>query len=151
MTRNDPAFRSRLQSFQPLSTLKPCWVITVILNQLSCPWISGDSLTAPTILEEPHHATDYWSVLLVVWGRKSHVLDNMAVITDKEESSAVQKIELHADQALEISVKIENGKRGTLRTVCMSREVMERDSLTEVHCSFVESFPIQRELEHIST
>jgi hypothetical protein len=47
------------------------------------------------------------------------------MVTDKEESSTVQKIELHADQA-----------------VCMPRQMMERNSLAEIHSSFIERFPV---------
>jgi len=50
----------------------------------------------------------------------------MAVITDEEESAAVQEIELHADQA-----------------ICVTREVMKSDALTEIHRSLVKCFPIQ--------
>jgi hypothetical protein len=49
----------------------------------------------------------------------------MAVIRDEEESSTVGQIDLHANQ-----------------TICMSRQMMQRDALTEVNGPVVKSLPV---------
>jgi hypothetical protein len=49
----------------------------------------------------------------------------MAMITNEKESSALGKIELHPDQ-----------------TISMTRKMMQRNPLTEVHRSVVDSLPV---------
>jgi len=58
------------------------------------------------------------------------ILDDVAVVADEEESTAVWHIDLHADQAIGVP-----------------RQVMQGDALAEVKGSLIESLPVQAQLE----
>lgn len=52
------------------------------------------------------------------------------MVTDEEECPVVQEIELHADESIGVA-----------------RQMMQRDPLAEIHGSFIERLPVQRELQ----
>lgn len=70
----------------------------------------------PTSPEESHPATGMKSVKLSVYeARVTNILNNMAMITNKEESPRVEHVNLHAN-----------------KTIRMPRQMMQCDTLTKV-------------------
>ena len=69
-----------------------------------------------------------------LWNSISPILDNMAMIADKEEGATIWEIELHSNE-----------------TISMSWKMVEGDSLTEINRTVVECLPIQRNLGGVSS
>ena len=55
----------------------------------------------------------------------AYILDNMTVITDKQERATIWQIDLHADQA-----------------ICMAGQVVKRNALAEIEGSLIERLPV---------
>lgn len=60
----------------------------------------------------------------------TYILNHVTVIANEQKCSAVRQVDLHSDKSL-----------------CVTRKVMQRDSLAEVHGPFIKCLPIQVQLE----
>lgn len=109
--RNDSALCDSLQLLQAELAPAPGWMIT------SQPPVR-DTISPLISLERESHLG------LKV---KTYVFGNMGVVTDKEPSSRVEHVDLHAHQA-----------------VGMARKMVQRDALAKVHGLGVKRLPVAR-------
>jgi len=71
----------------------------------------------------------------------AYVFNNMAVIANEQECTAVRQVDLHANQPCRKSAVTRVPDNNRL-TICMAGEVMQVDSLTKIHILIVKGFPV---------
>ncbi|KAI7180497.1 Metallo-hydrolase/oxidoreductase [Hortaea werneckii] len=89
-----------------------------------------DSTSGLAFLVGCRLATAVVSLLSNISCNSTHIFNDMAVIANEQKRSAVGQVDLHSDE-----------------TLCMTRKVMQRDPLTEVHGPFIKCLPVQVQLE----
>jgi len=65
-----------------------------------------------------------------LWDTVTPILNDVAMITDEKESSAVRHIDLHPNQAISVA-----------------RQMMQSDALAEVEIPLVEGLPVEAQLQ----
>lgn len=76
--------------------------------------------------------TPLWSVLVRALRGQSHpsyILNHMAMVTDEEESPSLGHVNLHPNQ-----------------TISMAGQMMQSDTLTEVHSLIIERLPVPEDV-----
>jgi hypothetical protein len=123
MPRNHLTPGGSFQLFQTLRALEPSWMIP-------CKPALRDSV-AP--LYNVSLSNDQnWA---------AYVFNDMAVVTDKEESTTIRHVDLHTNESCGKSVTLNISPVGLL-TISMARQMMQCNSLAEVDGPVVESLPI---------
>lgn len=91
MARNDSTSCCRFQTLETLSAAEPCWMVS----------------RKPTLWDSITPLCNSQSVYMfhsLIHKQTTYILDDMAVITNKEEGSTVEEIELHADETYRLKV-----------------------------------------------
>lgn len=74
--------------------------------------------------------------------KDAYIFNDVAMITDEEESATVGHIDLHADQAFENQFWPHS--RVVIHTVCVAWQMVQCNTLTEVEGAVIEGFPVAR-------